>query len=319
MKKLYAGVAALCLSSTVAMADCGEVSISEPTWASGALVTSISKFLMEQGYGCSVTTMPGGSVPSLTSIAETGTPDIVAELYPNSAPVYYEMETEGKVVTLNEVLSPGSIEGWWVPKYLADAHPEVTTIDGILADPSVVGGLFHNCPSGWGCRVKNDHLKVAFGFEAAGLEMFDHGSGETLASALASAHEDKAPWFGYYWGPTALMGRYEMVQVDMGAFDEVAFDCIQQDECANPQRTAFGPAPAYMASTPDFVQREPDVADMLKKMGFTNVEMQELLAWQEDNNASTDETAVYFLQNYQHHWSGWLNNAAREKLSALLK
>ncbi len=319
MKKLYAGLAALCLSASGAHADCGDVSISEPNWSSGALLTSISKFLMEQGYGCSVTTLPGGSIPTLTSIAETGKPDIVAELYPNSAPIYYELEAEGKVASLSQVLSPGSIEGWWVPKYLADAHPEVTTIDGILADPSVVGGLFHNCPTGWGCRVKNDNLKVAFEFEAAGLEMFDHGSGETLASSIASAYEDKAPWFGYYWSPTALMGRYEMVQVDMGAFDEDAYACIKGDECANPQRTAFGASPAFIAATPDFQQREPDVADMLTMVSFTNAEMQQLLAWQEDNNASSDETAVYFLQNFQDHWSGWLNDAARENLSALLQ
>ena len=37
-----------------AAADCGEVSITEMDWASSAVVTYVSKFLMEQGYGCTV-------------------------------------------------------------------------------------------------------------------------------------------------------------------------------------------------------------------------------------------------------------------------
>ena len=49
-----------------------------------------------------------------------------------------------------------------------------------------------------------------------GIEVFDHGSGETLATSIASAYADKKPWFGYYWAPTAILGKYPMVKVDMG-------------------------------------------------------------------------------------------------------
>jgi len=51
-------IAAGAMSGTAAMADghaaCGEVSITEMDWASAAVVTAVSKFLMEQGYGCEV-------------------------------------------------------------------------------------------------------------------------------------------------------------------------------------------------------------------------------------------------------------------------
>ena len=44
-----------------------------------------------------------------------------------------------------------------------------------------------------------------------------------------------------------------------------------------------------------------------------------LLAWREENNASSDETAVYFLTNYKDVWKDWLDDAAREKLAPLLQ
>lgn len=72
-------------------------------------------------------------------------------------------------------------------------------------------------------------------------------------------------------------------------------------------------------ATAAFVEREPAVAELMRNMTFTNAEMNEILAWQEGQGASYEEAAVYFLTNYQDTWSGWLNDAAREKLSALLK
>ncbi len=97
--------------------------------------------------------------------------------------------------------------------------PELKTLEGILANPELVGGRFHNCPVGWGCRIVNDNLKIVHQLEANGIEVFDHGSGANLGASIASAFADDAPWFGYYWGPTAVLGKYEMTKVDIGDVD----------------------------------------------------------------------------------------------------
>ena len=44
-----------------------------------------------------------------------------------------------------------------------------------------------------------------------------------------------------------------------------------------------------------------------------------LLAWQEENSASAEEAAVYFLSTQSDIWSQWVSDAAGEKLSALIK
>ena len=69
----------------------------------------------------------------------------------------------------------------------------------------------------------------------------------------------------------------------------------------------------------DFSKNNPEVFEFLKNMTFTNAQLGATLAWQEDNKASADETAVYFLNNYKDVWSGWLNDGAKTKLAALLK
>ena len=128
MRKLTSA-AMLCALSipAVAQADCGEVSITEMGWASNTVVTNVATFIMEQGYGCDVTIVPSDTVPAVTSVAENGEPDIVTELWLNSAgEAYLRLEEQGKVERLGKVLDPGGVEGWWIPTYLAEEHPELT-------------------------------------------------------------------------------------------------------------------------------------------------------------------------------------------------
>ena len=137
MRKLAIGLAASAfIAPTAANAECGDVSITEMNWASASVVTNVSKFIMEEGYGCNVTVVPSDTVPAVTSVAENGEPDIVTELWLNSTgDAYRRLEEQGKIERVAEVLKPGGVEGWWIPTYLAEEHPQLTGIRGIMASP----------------------------------------------------------------------------------------------------------------------------------------------------------------------------------------
>ncbi len=320
MRKLTMAMAAGALSfSSLAYADCGEVSITEMGWASNEVVTGVATFLMEQGYGCDVTVVPSDTVPAVTSVAENGEPDIVTELWLNSTgEVYNRLEEEGRIQRLGRVLEPGGVEGWWIPTYLAEEHPELTTIEGIMNNPELVDSRFNNCPDGWGCRVVSDNLVRALDLESSGIEVFNHGSGQTLASSMASAVENEEPWFGYYWGPTVPLGKYDMTKVDLGPIDEDIHARNQNPDTPNPGVSDFPAAPILTAVTSDFQEREPEVAEMLSHLSFQTSDMSTILAWMDENGASGEEATVYYLQNYSDQWSEWLNDEARSNLSNLL-
>lgn len=321
MRKLTS-VAMLCALSVpaLAQADCGEVSITEMNWASNTVVTSVAKFIMEQGYGCDVTVVPSDTIPAVTSVAENGEPDIVTELWLNSAgEAYLKLEEQGKVERLGKVLDPGGVEGWWIPTYLAEKHPELTTIEGVMANPELVDSRFNNCPSGWGCRVVSDNLIRALDLESSGIEVFNHGSGETLASSMASAVQDEEPWFGYYWGPTVPLGKFDMTRVKLGDYDPDVHTRNQTQDADNPGVSEFPAAPVLTSVTANFKEREPEVAEMLSKLTFKTDTMSALLAWMDESNASAEEAAVYFLNNNSDEWSSWLNESARQRLASVLE
>ncbi|MCI2393883.1 ABC transporter substrate-binding protein [Aliiroseovarius sediminis] len=307
-------------SALLAQDQCGEVSMAEMNWASAKIVVAASKFLLEQGYGCDVAVVPSDTTPAVTSLSENNEPDIVPELWPNSAGVVYDkLKQNGKIVELTSVLDPGGVEGWWIPSYLAEEHPELKTIEGILENPDLVGGMFNNCPDGWGCRIASDNLSRAFDLEGHGIEVFNHGSGETLATSMASAFESKEPWFGYYWAPTTPLGKYDMVSVDLGDYDEESHAANQNADNPDPKPSAFPTAPVLTIVTKEFSEKHPEETQLLTNITFKTDTMSSLLAWQDENNATAEEAAVYYLQNNKDEWSSWLNDDAKEKLSALLK
>ncbi|WP_108483109.1 ABC transporter substrate-binding protein [Oceaniglobus ichthyenteri] len=319
---IYGAAFAVLASPSIAFAQeqCGEVTITEMNWDSSAIVTAVSKFLMEQGYGCDVTAVPSDTTPAVTSLSENNEPDIVTELWSNSTgDVYKKLMAEGRIEEVGSVLDPGGVEGWWLPTYLVEAHPELATIEGVMENPELVGGMFNNCPDGWGCRIANDNLIRAFGLEDSGIEVFNHGSGETLATSMASAYQDEKPWFGYYWGPTTPLGKFDMTSIDLGEFNEEAHANNQNAGADNPMPSSFPSAPVVTVVTKDFMESHPDIAELMSKVTFKTDTMSQILAWKEENNASNEEAAVYFLKNNPDEWSAWINDSAKEKLAPLLK
>ena len=321
MKRFLLGtVFAVATPMAAAAQDCGEVSIAEMNWASAQIVTAVTEFLLTQGYSCDVTVVPSDTTPAVTSLSENNEPDIVPEMWINSAgDAYKKLKENGKIVELTSVLDPGGVEGWWIPTYLAEAHPELKTIEGILENPELVGGMFNNCPDGWGCRIVNDNLSRAYDLEGKGIEVFNHGSGETLSTSMASAYESEEPWFGYYWAPTTPLGKFDMTSVDMGEYDEAAHSANQNADNPEPKPSAFPTAPVLTVMTKDFHDNNPEIAEFIGNVTFKTDEMSKLLAWQGENNASNEEAAVYFLQNNKDVWADWLSEDARGNLSKLLE
>ncbi len=308
------------IASAVQAQECGDVSIAQMNWAAAKVTTEVAQFILEEGYGCDVTLVPSDTVPAIASVAENGEPDVITNFWLNSAgEAYDKLEEQGKVQRLTSVLEPGGVEGWWIPTYLAEAHPELTTIEGVMNNPELVGNQFNNCPDGWGCRVVSDNLVRALDLEASGIKVFNHGSGETLATSMGAAVNDQEPWFGYYWGPTVPMGKYDMTRVSLGDYNEEAFTNLQNPDTPDPQVSEFPAAPILTAATTDFIESNPEVTEFFTKMSFQTSTMSELLAWADANSASYEETAAYFLGTYKDQWSQWLNDSARENLAALLQ
>jgi len=308
--------------------DCGKVTIADMNWSSATLIANVDRFILEHGYGCKAELVPGDTMPTGTSMVEKGEPDIAPELWSNSFKDALEKGiAEKRLRIAGKSLSDGGEEGYWVPQYMVDKDPTLATIEGIKnnaklfkhpEDPDKSG--FMGCPAGWNCQITSSNLFKALKLADLGFELVDPGSGAGLAGAIAKAYERGEAWFGYYWAPTAVLGKYKMVKVDFNSgVDEKHFvDCISKEECESPKVTMYPPSPVHTVTTEGFAAKSPQAYNYLSKRAFKNNQMNVLLAWMGDNQADGDIAMEHFLKNYQSDWTPWVSKEVAEKVKKAL-
>ncbi|EOD78880.1 L-proline glycine betaine binding ABC transporter protein ProX [Grimontia indica] len=328
MQSRYLPFALLALSPFASADECGDVTIADMNWNSATLMAHVDQFILENGYGCNAELVPGDTMPTGVSMTEKGEPDIAPEFWSNSHKEMLQKGVDAKKLRFaGPAFAEGGEEGFWIPKYMVDKNPELATIEGIKAnaklfphpeDDSKSG--FMTCPAGWTCQITAGHLFDALGLEEAGFEMIDPGSGAALAGSIARANDRENAWFGYYWSPTPVLGRYDMVKVDFGVPADSAHyeSCITQADCTDPKVTAYPPSAVNTITTESFATESPAAYNYISNRAYSNADMSAMMAWMEENQADGEIAAFEFLESYPQVWTQWVPADVAEKVKAAM-
>ena len=315
--------------SAVEAAECGSITIASMNWQSAEVLSNLDKFILNEGYGCEAEITVGDTVPTITSMAEKGEPDIAPEAWIDLLPDVVKKGTEeGRIVQVGSPLPDGGVQGWWIPKYIADAHPDIKTIPDVLKHPELFPdpedaskGAVFNGPQGWGGTVVTAQYYKAFEAEKAGFTLVDTGSAAGLDGSIAKANERKQGWVGYYWAPTALLGKYAMVKLEAGVPEDAAEwkRCNTVADCADPKPNAWPTDHVVTLVAKSFSEKAgPEVMDYLAKRSWSNDTVNKLMAWMTDNQASGEEGAKHFLEENADLWKAWVSPEAAKKIEAAL-
>ena len=323
--------AVLLVASTGAMAadKCGKVTVASMNWQSAEVLAEIDQLILAKGYGCDVEVVPGDTMPTLTSMMEKGKPDVAPEAWINSVrrPLDAAVK-EGRLHYAARSLKDGGVEGWWIPKYVADANPGIKTIDDALKRPDLfpsaddkAKGAVHNCPSGWNCQLSTGNAFKAWGASAKGFVLVDPGSAAGLDGSIAKAYERKQGWLGYYWAPTSILGKYAMVKLDPGVpHNKAEWEaCNSKAECASPKKNDWARADVFTVVTDRFKKAGGPAVEYLNKRNWGNDTVNNLLAWMQNNQASGKDGARHFLKTMPQVWTGWVSAEAAAKVKAAVK
>ncbi len=323
---------ALLLGSNVAMAECGDIQIAEWNWASGELMANVDKLILEEGYGCNVEMVPGATTTTFASMNEKGQPDIAGELWINAVrePLNAAFDA-GSLVSANSGPITELGEGWWIPPATQEKHPELKTVLDVLERPDLFPdtedpskGAFVGCPAGWGCQLANANLFRAFDMEAKGWKLVDPGSAAGLDGSMTKAVERGENWFGYYWSPTAMIGKHKMVKLPFGvpfAGAENWDGCVvkAEQDCADPKPSAWTQSEVHTVVTDDFKKNGgPEVMEYLSKRVFPGPVMNNMLVYMGDEQAGGEDAAIEFLLQHGDLWKSWVSADVAEKVQASL-
>ena len=318
--------------SSQASAACGTVTIAEMNWATAQLMANVDKIILEEGYDCKVDIVPGDTMPTFTSMNEKGVPDVAGELWANAVAIpLAAAKAEGRLHTVSAGPISGLGEGWHILPQVLEKHPELKNVDDVLARPDLFPhpedpskGGFHTCPSGWGCQLANANLFRAFEMEKKGWRMVDPGSAAGLDASIAKYADRNENWFGYYWSPTALVGKYNLSMLDFGvpfAGKENWDGCIAlpEQECANPKPSAWTKSVVHTVITDDFKKRVGAAgSDYFAKRIYPGTVMNGMLVYMANEQASGEDAAVEFLEKHPEVWTSWVPADVVKKVKAAL-
>ncbi|MCE1116722.1 MULTISPECIES: ABC transporter substrate-binding protein [Pseudomonas] len=336
MKKFPTLLASLLLAFGLASTDTAAAA-EQPTpirfgdigWESGALTTEILRLIVERGYGYPTDTLPGSSVSMEVALARNDL-QVIAEEWAGRSPAWVKAEQAGQVFALGDTVKNAE-EGWWVPAYVIKGDParnlkplapdlrsvaDLKRYPQVFRDPEVPEkGRFLNSPSGWTSETVNSQKLKAYGLDSL-YNNFRSGTGAALDAEISSAIRRGQPVLFYYWSPTPLMGRYELVRLEEPAFDATAWATLTDANNPNPQGSRSLPAKLSIGVSKAFHDQYPELVAVFEKVDLPIDTLNKALAVMSETRQKPREAALAFLQEHPEVWKAWLPADKAAKVEA---
>ncbi|RWU18194.1 ABC transporter substrate-binding protein [Pseudomonas alkylphenolica] len=301
------------------------------TWESGSLTTEILRLIVEKGYGYATDTLPGSTVSMEVALARNDI-QVIAEEWAGRSPAWVKAEQAGEVFALGDTVKNAD-EGWYVPKFVIEGDakrgitaeaPDLRTVDDlkryaqVFRDPEEPKkGRFLNSPSGWTSEIVNSQKLKAYGLDELYVN-FRSGSGAALDAEVTSSIQRGKPVLFYYWSPTPLMGRFQLVRLEEPPFNEAAWKTLTDASNPKPQGSRSLPAKLSIGVSAAFRQQYPELVEMFTKVDLPIETLNQTLAHMSEKRQPPKDAAQQFLKDHPDIWKAWLPAAQASKVEAAL-
>lgn len=295
------------------------------SWDSAQVNNRIAAFILTHGYGYdNIEYIPGDTITILQGLRR-GDVHINMEVW-----VENQQEPYDQALAAGDVLDLGNNfgdnwQGWLVPRYMIEGDaargieataPELRSVFDLpdhwqlFLDPEDSSkGRFINSVPGWMCTEDNSQKLVTYGLDRYYTD-FITGSDAALSGSMAAAYARGEPWFGYYWAPTWVLGKYDMYPLEEPSYDPAVWKADRG--CAYPSNNV------NVAVNAAFAKRNPEVVAFLDNFVTGTAQHNKVLAYMEAEGASTDQAAMYFLREYEGWWTKWVSADVAAAVKAAL-
>jgi len=109
-------------------APCGgeTITIASMQWPSAQLLAAIHARLIKQNFGCDVEIVPGDLAATASSMGSNGQPAVAPEMWITRVADVWNAALKGdNVRQAGTTYSDPVFEGWFIPDYVAAAHPDI--------------------------------------------------------------------------------------------------------------------------------------------------------------------------------------------------
>lgn len=294
-------------------------------WDSAQLQNAIAKFILEKGYECETDAIFGGP-EQLWGALVNGDIHVMMEAWlPNHDPWWMPAMEAGSAIPLGRSLDDNWQSAFFVPDYVIEGDPRrgiepmapgLKTVQDIREYKDLFvrrGGrkaVLVGCLSTWACAETIKKQVKAYGLDDV-IEIQKPASSDLLFGSLERAYEQGKPWLGYMWGPaTRPASELDLIPLEEPPYTK---ECWESDRgCAYPI------AQIRIVVHPSLLEFSP-IVEFLRKWDFPVDPQIAAETYLVDEKSGFEEAAIWYLENYQAVWFGWVPRKVADKVIGGLK
>ena len=297
---------------TIVFADAG--------WDSFRVHNAIAQKIVEEGYGYDTEVIAGSTAATFQGFRD-GDINVYMEVWiDNIKKVYNEAIDEGDIEKVS-VNFDDNVQGLYVPTYVIEGDdergieplaPDLKTVEDLknypelFADPAKPDkGRLINGPSGWSVAEAVTQKMETYGLNETFVN-FKPGSDAAIVASMTDAIKAGEAWVGYYWSPTAVTAKYDLTMLEEPEFDQEVWE--------ETKGTEFPPNDVVVAVHKGLSEKAPKVVDFLSNYETSAALTEEALKYMEKNEASTKEAAIWWMNQHEDIWTGWVPEDVAKKV-----
>jgi glycine betaine/proline transport system substrate-binding protein len=300
---LLCSVLTACAGTMPVEQTTGQLRFPIPTWTGGIATCEILQRIMEAEYGYSFKQF---KMPHGAEIAEAlvdGDLDFECEVWPSYASFNNQYVKkfggDGRLTYVSETGIVG-VNGYFVPRYVIEGD----TARGIPAsapdlksykDLNQYKHIFHSPESGergnliacpiaaWACE---DQQRM----DSRGVDFYAQALGSETAhwAEIQAKYKRGEPFIAYAWAPHWIHAALDLIEVEL------------------PVEAAWPDDVTYFLGTPKFVDENPEMVQIMKKMNLTN-KMQAKIIYEIDvRKRDKDKVIEEWMATNRDVWRQWL-------------
>jgi glycine betaine/proline transport system substrate-binding protein len=286
-------------------APCGTVNLAKNEWVGFEANLAVVSYLLKNELGCKVSQKTLKEEIGWQGLKD-GTIDAIIENWGHEALVKKYI-TDEKVAQDAGVTGNQGLIAWFVPKYFADANPDILTAD---KNPAILnqfadtfktseskgkGQLLDGDPS----FVTNDQAII----DGLGLNYQVVYSGSEAASnkAIKAAADAKKPILAYYYEPNWFSQVVPMTHVPLPPYTP---GC----DTADPKKIKcdYPPYPLNKIISTKFADSGSPAVQLIKNFKWTNDDQNSVATSIAQDKLSDDDAAKKWLDAHPDVWKAWL-------------
>jgi len=288
----------------------GTITLAVNPWDGSAANANVAKVVLEkQGMKVNLKDIDENAVwPALDSDSIDANLEVWPSGHAKDIKTYI---TDKKSVVDAGLIGPTGQIGWYIPKFVADAHPEFKTWEGLKTQAAA--DYFKTAETGdKGQFLLGDPSYVSY--DAQIIKNLDLpfkvvvGGGEAaLITALDTAFKDKTPLLFYFYNPQWANAKYDLVKVELPAITPECTKSAEGQGKDHKYACAYPPDHLFKAISTNLESKNAGAFDFLEKMKWTDNDQNTVTKYKNVDDMTMAAAAQKWVDENESVWKAWLS------------